>query len=678
LCLPKNNVLMRLLSKKYYYIHHIVYLITIVGAFCLGGTYYFIHHSEVYFSRLKPAHHQDSVLLDDEGVVWARFQLDNRGNVSIVQMPKHLIHAFIATEDRQFYDHIGISWYGIIRSLFYNTIYRRFAQGASTITQQLVRLLLGDTTKTLQRKIKEQLFAIIIEQQFSKNQILEMYFNHLYFGCGIYGVSAAARRFWNKKPEDLTIDESAILAGIVKNPSKYCPLTQSLNSLQRRNTVLSCMVQAGFISTNEMETLQALPLSTTQDDTNLCCAPHARDAIRQQLEEIIGLHMLYTAGLTIKTTLNRSMQQHAQLCFKTSLEQLRIQVHKSLDGALVCIKNNTGEIKAMVGGYDYATSQFNRATQAHRQLGSIFKPILYTIGLEQNMSLSQIEHDEPIRIVDHNKIWEPRNLTRRFDGPMTRARALISSNNIIAVKTALSIGTQLIAQKAQECGLPPQKPYASLALGCIDATPTEAAGMFNVLVNKGYYVVPYFVQWVKDANGSTIWQVHNHPTPIFSWTSCSSIIHLLGQAVGHWINYLKTMPLLCASTGKTGTTNDARNCWFVGATPSYTTSVYLGTDDHSALDNIYGIKSAFPLWLSFNRSINQPVSNFNYDPHLKPVIIDTITGENLTIPTKRSLTLLEPEHPKTHTPAPDCLEESFSKDQDYASEQTERWILDDV
>lgn len=675
--LLKNTVIMRLFSKKYYYLHYIAYVLIIVGASCLGAAYYFVHNSGTYFAHLKPSPHQDSVLLDDEGVVWARFQFDHRGNVSLTHMPQHLIHAFIATEDRKFYEHIGISWYGIVRSLIYNTMYRRFAQGASTITQQLVRLLLGDTTKTLHRKIKEQLLALIIEQQFSKDQILEMYFNHLYFGCGIYGVSAAAQRFWNKKPEDLTVDESAILAGIVKHPSKYCPLTHSLNALQRRNTVLSCMAHENFISIEEMKRLQELPLLIIQDDTSTCCAPHARDAIRQQLEETIGLRALYQGGLTIKTTLNRTMQQHAHLCFKTSLEDLRTRTHKNIDGALVCIQSTTGEIKAMIGGYDYAQSQFNRATHAHRQLGSIFKPILYTIGLEHNLELSAIAEDEPLQIIDHNKVWEPRNLTRRFDGPMTCARALISSNNIIAIKTALSVGTHIIAQKAQACGLPAPKPYASLALGCIDATPIEAAGMFNILVNKGYYVTPHLVQWVKNAHGVTLWQAHPQHTPVFSWTNCSIIIHLLEQAVRHWINYLHAAPLPCAATGKTGTTNDARNCWFVGATPLYTTAVYLGTDDHSSLGNIYAVRTAFPLWLSFNRSINQPVAHFSYDPVLKPTIIHTITGEKTDTPTRHSINLLEAEHSKKHIFAHDHIDESLSSVQDHASERTEHWIPDD-
>lgn len=677
LFLLKNVIPMRLLSKKYYYFAYIAYVIIIAGALFLGAAYYFVHNSGTYFSHDKLSHHQDSVLLDDEGVVWAQFHHDHRGNVVLTHVPDHLIHAFIATEDRKFYEHIGISWYGIIRSLVYNTLYRRFAQGASTITQQLVRLLLGDTTKTLHRKIKEQLLALVIEQQLSKDQILEMYFNHLYFGCGIYGVSAAAQRFWNKKPEDLTIDESAILAGIVKNPSKYCPLTHPLNALQRRNIVLSCMAHEHFINTEEMKQLQELPLLTIQDDASSCCAPHARDTIRQQLEETIGLHALYKGGLTIKTTINRSMQHHAQLCFKTSLEELRTTIHKHIDGALVCIESITGDIKAMVGGYDYATSQFNRAAHAHRQLGSVFKPILYTIGLEHNIPLSYVAYDEPLHIVDHNRVWEPRNFTRRFDGPMTCARALINSNNIIAIKTTLSIGTDIVSKKAQACGLPVSQAYASLALGCIDATPIEAAGMFNILANKGYYVTPHLVQWVKDAHGVTIWQAHTAPVSVFSWEHCSIVIHLLEQAVRHWMRYLAAAPLPCAATGKTGTTNDARNCWFVGATPTYTTAVYLGADNYSTLGNIYAMRSAFPLWLSFNRSINQTVHNFSYDPLLQPTIIHTITGEKMDKATKHSLNLLESEHSKTRIIAPDHTDESSSSAQDHASEPIEHWIPDD-
>lgn len=668
---------MRASTAQHSYLSYCIYLLIIGTAFCLGATYYFVHNPWVYIKQLNPSHCQGSVLLDDEGVVWARFQLDQRGDISLAHAPKHLIQAFIATEDRQFYEHIGISWYGIIRSAVYNIMYRRFAQGASTITQQLVRLLLGDTQKTLQRKVKEQLLAMIIEQQCSKDQILEMYLNHLYFGCGIYGVSAAAQRFWNKSPQDLTTDESAILAGIVKNPNKYCPLINSINAAQRRNTVLSCMAQAGFIAHDDVAALQALPLSTIRDDTSSCLAPHARDSIRQQLEKTVGLHRLYRGGLTIKTTLNLSMQQHAQLCFKTSLESLRAQKHKKIDGALVCMHSATGDIKAMVGGYDYAASQFNRATHARRQLGSIFKPIVYTIGLEQNILLSHTACDEPLRIVDHHNVWEPGNVTKRFDGPMTLARALISSNNIIAIKTTLAIGAEVIAKKAQECGLPSQLPYASLALGCIDATPVEATGMFNVLVNKGYYVKPHLVQWVKDANGVTLWQEQCERRALFSWASCSMVIHLLQQAVQQWVRYLQLAPLSCAATGKTGTTNEMRNCWFVGATPHYTTTVYLGADNNEPLGNIYTIRSSFPLWLSFNRGINQTNAEFSYDPLLKSVFINSITGEHTHEPTRQSINLLEADHAKKHKSDLAHPDESLSIAGDHAAESLVRWIPDD-
>lgn len=671
-----NNGIMRSLLQWRVIFSYSIYLFTLGIACCLGAGYYFIHNPWLYLTHLNPAPCHESVLLDDEGIVWARFQLDQRNNISLTQIPHHVIHAFIATEDRQFYTHSGISWYGIMRSIVFNIMYRRFAQGASTITQQLVRLLLGDTTKTLSRKIKEQLLAIALEQQCSKDYIMEMYLNNLYFGCGIYGVSAAAQRFWNKHPRDLTIDESAVLAGIVKNPNKYCPLINSIYSLQRRNVVLNCMAQAGFIPQEDLHALQQRSLSTIRDDVTTCYAPHARDTIRQQLEKTLGLHRLYRGGLTIKTTLNSTMQQHAQLCFKTSLEQLRARKQKPIDGALVCIHSASGDIKAMVGGYDYSLSQFNRATHARRQLGSIFKPILYTVGLERNMSLATIDYDEPLKIIDHHQVWAPGNVTKRFDGPMTLARALISSNNIIAIKTALTVGTQTIAQKAHECGLPLPHPYASLALGCIDATPVEATGMFNVLVNQGYYVKPHLIQWVKDADGSIIWQEHIKPHAVFSWASCSTIIHVLQQAVGRWVNYLGLTPLPCAATGKTGTTNEARNCWFVGATPHYTTAVYLGADDNTSLGNTYTIRSAFPLWLAFNHAINQAPAEFRYDPLLRPLWINSITGEQVLQPTAYSINLLEVACPKQRTAPHDQPAEPSSISSNHNAPSPDHWIPD--
>lgn len=623
-------------------IHYTACCALLLGFCLLGALYYVTHNTIVPLFIPQAFAAQESILLDDEGIEWARLQRDQREHVPLTQLPRHLINAFIATEDRQFYQHSGISWYGIIRSIVYNLRYRRFMQGASTITQQLVRLLLGDTQKTVQRKIKEQLIALMVEQHYSKDQILEMYLNNLYFGCGIYGIKAAAQRFWNKQPDELTLDESAVLAGIVKNPHKYCPLTQVLNALQRRNVVLSCMVHAGFIDESTMHRLQELPLTTVQSDTATCCAPHARDAIQQQLETVLGRHQLYRGGLTIKTTLNRTMQHHAQLCFKASLEKLRATktINKKINGALVCLQTDTGEIKALIGGYDYATSQFNRATQAHRQLGSIFKPLVYASALEKGMPLSRVEYDEPLSIPDRGTLWEPGNVTKKFDGPMTTARALVNSNNIIAIKTVLAAGVDTVFFHAQQCGLPVKNPYLSLALGCIDATPCEAAGMFNIFANKGVYQEPHLVQWVKDPSETIVWQATPRTQTVLSWATCSTIMHLLEQAVKHVTNYLHHEPLRCAAAGKTGTTNKAQNCWFAGSTPQYTTVVYLGADDHTPLGRIFATTSAFPLWLSFNKSINQPILNFTYDPQLEEISIDPLTGDRLEQPTAHSLALL--------------------------------------
>jgi len=607
------------------------YIIILAGATATGAALYLFHHPWIDLSVLNQrSTHLPTILLDESGEEWARFQLEHHSPLSLKDIPPHLIQAFIATEDRTFYEHVGISWYGIARSIANNLYYRRFAQGGSTITQQLIRLLFLDTKKTLRRKIKEQFLTLLVEYQYSKDQILEAYLNNIYFGCGIYGVAAAAHRFWNKKASELTPDESAILAGIVKSPRTYCPLLEPENALKRRNVVLNCMFTVGYITAEQQDEYTILPLQLVDKSTTQCIAPHARDAIQSFIEDRYGRHALYTGGLIIKTTINRTAQIAANTAFHQQLTSLRNTVHPKIDGAAVTIKTETGAIAALIGGYNYAASQFNRATHARRQIGSIFKPIVYATALELGLRLTDQELDEPFIFNDHGRLWEPANVTKRFDGPMTRAHALMRSNNIVSIKTILKIQPASVITYARACGITtPLHPYPSLALGCIDLTAVEAAGMFNTLINRGTYIEPYLIEWIKDRHGKKMWHIQQHATPVFSWETSSMIIEVLKGTFKRLGSY-PDMPVFKGhACGKTGTTNDARNCWFVGATSSYTTAIYLGSDDNRPLPKAYAVRTAFPLWLHMNNLIPQDAGPFKMAPSLVPVTINSITGEQL-------------------------------------------------
>lgn len=607
-----------------------VYVMTLCLAMAAGGVVYFLSYPWLMIVRLKALHSSEhpTIVLDDAGVELMRLSRERSTEIAFNAIPDLIKNAFIATEDRDFYLHKGISLMGIVRSLLYNMYYRKFKQGASTITQQLVRLILGDTQKTLWRKIKEQLYALIIERQYSKEHILESYLNNVYFGCGIYGIKSASERFLGKHIEQVTPSEAALLAGIVQSPRLYCPLLEPNNALQRRNVVLYCMEVAGYITSDERLQYQQEPLSITEAVTPRASMVHIRDMIASFIESHFGKEAVYDGGLIIKTTINAAMQRSADRLFYAHIGSWRDATRTSkkplVDGALISI-DEQGGIKALIGG----TTLFNRALYARRQIGSTIKPLLYADALSDS-SLLQCMIDEPLSIADGPTPWTPSNVTHTFSGEMTLARALMISNNIIMIKLWYILGAERVTQRLRAAGITaPLGPYPSLALGCVDTSPLEVVGMFNVIAHRGIYAQPYCVQWVKNEQGVSLWRHTPVARRVVPWQSSSAVLHLLEQAVERWLYKIGLPALSCAAAGKTGTTNDTRNCWFVGATPNYTTVVYLGADDYSPLGNIYAVRQPFSLWVHFNRAVEQPRTEFTYDPALVSVRIDSFTGRRL-------------------------------------------------
>lgn len=601
-----------------------------VSAFILGFFFFIFRHPLVDFSvleRYDPG--KPSLLLDEKGKEWARFQLDKRDPVSINRMPKHLIQAFVAAEDWNFFSHCGLSWRGIIRSACINLYHGRIVQGASTITQQLIKLLYFDPTRQFKRKIKEQFFTLLVERQFTKEQILETYLNHVYFGCGIYGVEAASQRFWNKSAQDISVDQAATLAAIVCSPGNYCPLLYPLSSEHRRNVILTKMRHLAFITDQQYQEAknQPLQLVTFTADT---IAPHLKETLRTWLEDSFGKQRLYSGGLKVQTTINPTIQKNAEKAFHAHFVKLRQSIGGDIDGALMTIDRSNGEIRALVGGVDFTGSQFNRALQARRQQGSVFKPVLYAAALERGMSLLDTAIDEPLKVQTGRTVWEPRNHTRTFEGEMTLARALSYSNNIISAKTLLEIGVNNVIDCAKRCQIQgPLLPYPALALGCVDSTLSEVTGMFNVFANDGMYVEPHAVRWVKDEWGKKIYRTNYKTAQAISSKVASQIGHALTaglerkrKTTKNWID--------SAALSKTGTTNDSRTCWFAGSTPELTTALYVGCDDNRPMGRyVYPIHTAYPVWLALHKKTPTKVKQFAFDSSLKPVLVDWRTGKVL-------------------------------------------------
>jgi penicillin-binding protein 1A len=592
-----------------------------MSTFLCGALFFIIYNYTVDFSLLSQyAVIKPSLLLDDQGNEWGKFQLDRRDPLDNAVLPKHLTNAFIAAEDWDFFHHSGISYKGILRSIVVNIYYGRRAQGASTITQQLVKLLFFDSQKIFTRKIKEQLYAILVENQLTKEQILHTYLNNVCFGCGIYGVEAASQRFWGKSVQDIALNQAATLAGIIRSPARYCPLVYPLSAQKRRDIILGKMNYLGFITQEEYECALVTPVQI--DDKHIdTFAPHVKEMLRVQLESMVGKKTLYSGELYIQTTINKKIQEMAQEVFTAELTKLRKEFGDELDGAMIVLDRKTGEVKALIGGFDFATSKFNRAKQAWRQIGSTFKPLIYAVALQKGMTFADTQIDERTEWLHNNAVWAPNNYNKKFNGQITLAYALSHSNNIVSIKTLLAVGASSVIELAKKCRIKASfHTYPSLALGCIDTTLWQVAGMFNVFANDGIYVEPHSMTCIKDKWGTRI-----HKSDIEVERVLKSVLCLAPQRLKKMYGAQKWLKSDVIS--KTGTTNDSRTCWYVAATSDYTTAICIGFDDNRSMgDNVYPIRTAFPIWLAFNRAIEEKEEQFLYDPALHKVIIDERTG----------------------------------------------------
>ncbi len=598
-----------------------------------GAAFYLFHTTRIDFSVIEQQSTvMPSVLLDDQGNELMRFELDKREPVPYEKIPPHLVEAFIAAEDHKFFSHVGISFKGIIRSMLVNLYYRRAVQGASTITQQLARLLFLSNERTLSRKLKELFFTLQLEQQLTKEQILELYLNNIYFGRGIYGVETASRRFWNKTVTEITLEEAATLAAVAKSARFYSPLNAPRSSKQRRNVILRSMCNLKIITPEECARAQSKELILHDHLAGSPIRLYVYEWARQWAEHMFGKHTLYRGGLKIKTTINIAAQEKAEKAFSEVVGPMREKMGDNLNGGMISFEVSTGLIKAMVGGFDFKQSQFNRAVQAYRQMGSSFKPILYSYALKQGVGMDRVFVDEPIEIeLPGEQLWKPRNWNRQFEGPMTLVRALARSNNIVSIKLLMEVGIARVCSWAKRFGIHRRLlNYPSLALGIAEATVQENAAAFNVFANNGIYIQPTMIEWVKDFQGKKVWQCEQLTHRALPVRLCSQMVNVLAQRMEVTRRQNPRAWIDAETIGKSGSTNGAASVWFVGSTPSLTTAVYLGYDDNKPLGkNVFASKTAFPIWKNFNKSLVHPTKHFYKDPSLREVYIDWVTGKRV-------------------------------------------------
>ena len=546
---------------------------------------------------------------------------ENRTLVSLDKIPKNLQNAFIAVEDNRFYEHNGVDPRGILRALYSNVVSGEVAQGGSTITQQLAKNAFLSQDRTITRKIQEFFIALRLEQQYTKDEILEMYLNQIYFGRGAYGVQAAAQTYFGKDVDQLNLSECAMLAGIPRSPNYYSPLNNLSAAMERRSEVLDQMVKYDYITPDmavktKREQLQLVnPKEEEQNNT----ASYFIDYVTQEMIDKFGADAVYKEGLKIYVSIDMNMQKAAEQSINTLLPTYYDDANglKQPQGALIAIDPTTGYIKAMVGGR--GTDQFNRATMAVRQPGSSFKPFTFATALEANMTPDTTIEDKPFKLGD----WQPQNYNRTFSGTVTMRQTAINSLNVPTVRLAEKVSIDKVLATAQNLGIstlvmnsapgePNDKNLAASIGGLTQGvTVLDMAGAYSAFANHGIYTKPTAIVKVIDRKGKVIYENKPETKQVLSERTATLLTDMLqdvitrGTGTGAKINR--------PAAGKTGTTDDYQDAWFAGYTPNLVTVVWMGCDDNAQMPGVTGGTIPAKIWQNFMNAALQNVPAKNFD-----------------------------------------------------------------
>jgi len=691
-------------------------------------------------SQYQPS--QVSRVYSDDRQVVGQFYVERRLKTQLADVPQQLTQAVIAVEDARFFEHPGLDIIGIARAVWTNLRRGGKVEGASTITQQLARSLFLSTERTYSRKIRELILAYKMELILSKEEILELYLNQIYFGQGAYGVVAAAQTYFGKGLPELTLGEAALLAGLPKSPNNYSPYKNLERAKKRQEHVLTRMEEAGFITLEQRLDALTKPLLLRRPGAEQI-APYFVEYVRQHLMGKYGETMVYKGGLEIFTTLNVEMQKAAEQALYRGLRELdkrqgwrgpigtqdittlpppgpppsqekplqpgelvqgvvvkigreavqvqvgtilgqllyddmawakrrlkgkdpvkdavtlptvknllkpgdvievslmKVEKHTTyfqleqtpvVEGALVAVDPRNGSIRAMVGGYDFARSEYNRVITARRQPGSAFKPIIYATAFNDGLNPATVVLDSPVIYENEEepeKTWKPDNYGKRFHGPVSLREALIHSHNVATVKLLEKIGIKPVVEFANTLGITsPLNQDLSLALGSSGITPLEMVSAYAVFANQGYKLQPYAVSTVQDANGQPLEQILFEPQQVITKETAYLITNVLEDVIQKGTGQLaKTIERSVA--GKTGTTNDFTDAWFIGYTPNLATAVWVGFDDIRTLgETESGAHAALPIWLEFMQAALPllPPAPFEIPEDIRYARVDPRTG----------------------------------------------------
>ena len=595
-------------------------LICLLGLIVVGGVVYYYGHDLPSRLDLKSGYRPAvvSTVYDVRGQPIGEFYHQRRVVVPLERIPPQVVQAILAAEDARFFMHRGVDAFAILRAFFANLRRGAVREGGSTITQQLVRGFFLTPERTLTRKIREAILAYRVEKNHTKEEILYLYLNQAYFGHGNYGIEAASRDYFGKGVDQLNLAEAALLAGLPRSPSRNSPYRDFFAATERQRYVLRRMLRERFITEVAYQEALQTPIHLTPAPAlNSQIAPYFVEYVRRTTGDRYGFDPLLQGGLQIYTTLDAAIQSAAQKAVREGLNEIRLRVKRKsgvaqegrgdVEGALIAMDPGTGTVRALVGGYDFYLSQFNRALQAKRQPGSAFKPIIYSAALEQGYSELSVVQDAPLSLrMAPGKFWRPQNYDNRFVGPVTLRSALAHSLNSVAVRLVERIGVERVIQQARKLGIEsPLEKNLSLALGSASLSLLEMVRAFGVFASGGHLAEPLFITKVTDRYGNVLEENEPKSKPVLSPEVAYVLTDMLKNVIQSGTGRAAAK-LGRNVAGKTGTTSDFRDGWFLGYTPELIAGVWVGYDDHRPLgDRETGANTALPIWLAFMTGAGQ-------------------------------------------------------------------------
>ncbi len=587
------------------------------------------------FDEYKPA--QPARLYANDGRFIAEVGLERRSVVRLEQIPQHVKDAFVITEDKRFYRHDGIDYIRILGSVWANVKAMGFAEGFSTITMQLARNIFPERLtreKTIVRKLREAKVARRIEERFSKERILELYLNQISFGSGAYGVESAAQRYFGRPINELTVAEGAMLAALPKAPSRYNPRRFPDRAIQRRNTVLELMRREGAITDADASIAKAYPLRLYRPARGAGeIAPYFVEWVRAELAKKFG-RQAYEQGLRVMTSLDLDMQGAAERAMERQLRAIEAgtfgkfphqtyeeylaraasgteeeggAVSPYLQGAFVAMDPRTGAIRALVGGRDFDDSKFDRAVRALRQPGSTFKPIVYATAVQTGRPPSYFLDDEPIEVPQlDGSLWKPQNYDMKFEGRVTMRRALYLSRNLPAIRLTMELGESGVVDMAKRFGLTTRvPPFPSIALGSADVYPLEMIASYSTFANLGWRVAPTPILRVETLDGRRLFEAEPERVQVLGREEAWIMVDMMKDVVTRGSGTaVRRGGFMLPTAGKTGTTNDYTDVWYIGYTTDLVAGVWMGFDQPKKIkDQAQGGQLAAPAWTSFMREV---------------------------------------------------------------------------